>query len=196
MVRRKPERVDTEIIKIPRDFYALHHFVTLTADVMFVNGIPFLTTLSRKIQLRTAEFLPSRTASQLSKSLKKVMRLYYRGGFNVRVILMDMKFVKLADEFDVVEINTTAAREHVGEIERSHRTLKERARCVVAELPYNTLQMQMRIHLVYFVVLWLNAFPSKKGISDNLSPREIVTRKNINFIKHCKALFDSCVKAS
>ena len=70
---------------------------TLSADVMFVNGIPFLTTLSRKIQLRTAEFLPSRTASQLSKSLKKVMRLYYRGGFNVRVILMDMEFVKLAD---------------------------------------------------------------------------------------------------
>ena len=83
---------------------------------------------------------------------------------------MDMEFVKLADEFDFVEINNTVAREHVGEIERSHRTLKEREGCVVSELPYNTLPMQMVIHLVYFVVLWLNAFPSKKGISDNLSP--------------------------
>ena len=71
-VRRKPERVDTEIVQILRDFYVLHHFVTLTADVMFVNSIPFLTTLSRKIKLRTAEFLPSRTTSQLSKSLKKL----------------------------------------------------------------------------------------------------------------------------
>ena len=67
-VRWKPERVDMEIVRIPRYFYALHHFVTLTADVMFVNGIQFLTTLSRKIRLRTAGFLPSRTASQLSKS--------------------------------------------------------------------------------------------------------------------------------
>ena len=29
-------------MKIPKDFYQLHKVVTLTADVMFVNGIPFL----------------------------------------------------------------------------------------------------------------------------------------------------------
>jgi hypothetical protein len=107
-----------------------------------------------------------------------------------------MEFVKLADEFNFVEINTTAAREHVGEIERSHRTLKERARCVVSDLPYTVLPMQMVIHLVYFVVLWLNAFPNKQGISENLSPREIVTRKKISFVKHCKALFGSYVEAT
>ena len=39
---------------IPKDFYKLHHFVTLTADIMYVNGVAFLTTLSRKISLRTA----------------------------------------------------------------------------------------------------------------------------------------------
>ena len=40
-VRQNPERVDPEYTAIPRDFYKFHHFVTLTADVMFVNGIPF-----------------------------------------------------------------------------------------------------------------------------------------------------------
>jgi hypothetical protein len=50
-VRKKPERVQGGIIKIPKDFYKLHHFVTLTADIMYVNGVPFLTTLSRKISL-------------------------------------------------------------------------------------------------------------------------------------------------
>ena len=46
-VRQKIERVDTEFIPIPYDFYELHKFVTLNADVMFVNGVVFLTTLYR-----------------------------------------------------------------------------------------------------------------------------------------------------
>ena len=45
-IRQKPERVDPEYIGIPRDFYELHKSATLTADVMFVNVIAFLTTLS------------------------------------------------------------------------------------------------------------------------------------------------------
>ena len=82
-VRQKPGRVEPEFIKIPRDFYELHKFVTLVADVMFVNGLPFLTTLSRDIRLRTVEFLPSRTAKQLGSSLIKVVKMYARGGFTI-----------------------------------------------------------------------------------------------------------------
>eukprot|EP00957_Ditylum_brightwellii_P103362 7877034-Ditylum_brightwellii.AAC.1 len=36
-VRQRPERIESEYLGIPRNFYHLHHFVTLTADVMFVN---------------------------------------------------------------------------------------------------------------------------------------------------------------
>ena len=41
-VRQRPERIEPEYLEIPRDFYRLHHFVTLTADVMFVNELEFL----------------------------------------------------------------------------------------------------------------------------------------------------------
>ena len=125
-VRQNPERVDPVYTAIPRDFYELHRFVTLTADVMFVNGIPFLVTLSRKIKMLTAEYLPSRTAKQLSSSLTKIVKVYARGGFIVRLVLMDMEFEKIKDDFDKVEVNTTAAREHVAEIERGIRHVKER----------------------------------------------------------------------
>ena len=78
--RDKPERVREDgLVKVPRDFYTLHSFVTLTADVMFVNSCPFLVTLSRKIQLRTAEHVPNRTAVTLSSSLIKVIKMYARG---------------------------------------------------------------------------------------------------------------------
>ena len=102
-------------MEIPRDSYVLHKFVTLVGDVMFVNNIPFLLTLSREFKFGTVEFLPNRTAPQLGKLLTKVLRLYALRGFIVRVVLMDMEFEKVQDHFALVEMNTTAAREHVGE---------------------------------------------------------------------------------
>jgi len=114
--RQKPERVEAVVGRIPDDFHRLHKFVVLTAGVMFVNGMAFLTTLSRKLRLATVEQLPSRTATQLSNSLIKIVKLYTRTGFIVKVIMMDQEFDKVEDACNMVEINTTAAREHVGEI--------------------------------------------------------------------------------
>ena len=40
-VRQKPDRVETEETSIPRYFYVLHKFVTLTADVCLSTGYLF-----------------------------------------------------------------------------------------------------------------------------------------------------------
>ena len=49
-VRRPSPRVHTDKgVSIPDDFHRLHHFVTLVADVFFVNGVAFFMTLSRRI---------------------------------------------------------------------------------------------------------------------------------------------------
>ena len=133
-VRQKPDRVDPEYTQIPRNLYELHNFFTLAADVMFVNDVQFSVTLSRDIRLFTAEFLPSCTAKQLISSLNNIVKFYARGGFVVRLVLMDMEFEKIKHVFDKVEVNTTAAREHVGEIERGIRLMKERSRCVISDL--------------------------------------------------------------
>ncbi len=84
---------------------------------MFVNGVPFLVTLSRKLRLLTVEFLSSRTAVKLSEYLVKVSKLYAHGGFTVRTVLMEQEFDKVADRVPTLEVNTTATREHVGEID-------------------------------------------------------------------------------
>ena len=85
---------------------------------MFVSGVPFLVTLSRKIKLRTTQFLPKRTARTLADSLTKVIMLYARGGFIVNLALMDKEFDAIKEFVPFLEVNTAAAREHVGEIER------------------------------------------------------------------------------
>jgi hypothetical protein len=51
-IRTKPEHVRIEYVQIPRDFVKLQKYVTLVADVMFVNGLPFLVASSRGIHRR------------------------------------------------------------------------------------------------------------------------------------------------
>ena len=53
------------------------------------------------------------------------MKMYTRGGFIVNIILLDQEFAKLESSFDLIEINTTATQEHIGEIEQSICTIKE-----------------------------------------------------------------------
>ena len=75
---------------------------------MFVNRVPFIVTLSQKIQLFTVEFLLSRTDAQLSSHLKKVVKIYARGGFSITTIFMDQELDKVVENMPAIEVNTAA----------------------------------------------------------------------------------------
>ncbi len=64
------------------------------------------------------EFLPLQTAKRLASTIEQVIGVYRVAGFIVQVALMDTEFKKLKDVLPNITINTTAAREHVGEIKR------------------------------------------------------------------------------
>jgi hypothetical protein len=98
--------------------------------------------------------------------------MYARGGFTVGTILMDNEFEKVRALVPGLHINTTAAKEHVPEIERRIRLIKERGRGILNTLPYKKMPQIILIELIYHVVLWLNAFPAKSGVSETLSPRD------------------------
>jgi hypothetical protein len=181
--RTKPEHVRVDYVKIPRDFIKMHKYVTTVADVLFVNGVMFLVTSLRGISLITIEFLPSK---HLALTLERVIRVYIVAGFIVQVALMDMEFEKLKDVLPNITINTTAAREHVGEIERKIRVIKERARGTMAALSYLTLPKIMIIKLMHFCILWLNSFPVKSGVSEKWSPRELISHHRLDAKLHCK----------
>ncbi|KAL7460225.1 hypothetical protein ACHAXS_000688, partial [Conticribra weissflogii] len=121
----KPERVLTEYVEIPRELIGANKYVVLGGDVMFVNGVPFLVTAARGLNLTTLEFLDNRTATQLAACLGRVIKIYHCGGFQVSTILMDNEFEAVKDKVPEVVINTTRANEHVGEIERKIWLIKE-----------------------------------------------------------------------
>ena len=99
------------------------------------------------------------------------MKLYGRGSIIVQTILMDMEFDSTKDELmGKPVVNNSAAKEHVAEIERCICTVKERCRAMASDLPFNFLHKTIVINLVYFWILWLNAFPAKKEFRKNSPP--------------------------
>jgi hypothetical protein len=104
---------------------------------------------------------------------------------------MDNEFEKFISLVPMIQINTTAAKEHVPEIEHQIRLIKARGRGILNTLPFKKMPRLIWFELIYHVVLWHNAFPLKSGVSANLSPRKLVIRHKLDFAKHCGAQFGS-----
>ena len=69
---------------------------------MFENRTTLLITLSINLKFITIEYIPSWTIYQISKSLNKVIKVYGRGGFVIRVIMKDTEFKKVIDKLGKV----------------------------------------------------------------------------------------------
>ena len=106
-----------------------------------------------------------------------------------------MEFEKVKDLVPLAEVNTTAAREHVGLMERAVVHLKEKVRVATSEFPFMWIPILVLIHTVYSCAFWINAFPNR---SKNLrfSPREIVTGLSTDYERDCKVDIGSYVEAS
>jgi hypothetical protein len=100
--------------------------------------------------------------------------------------LMDREFEPIWNDINGTILNTTAASEHVPEIERHICVIKERARAIVSTLLFKNLPSRMIIELIHFILLWPNAFPPSSGVSNTYSPRTIVTGAALDYNKHCR----------
>jgi hypothetical protein len=119
----------------------------------------------------------------LTSGIRCIMDLYACGSFQVGTVLMDNEFKSLQNLIPIIVVNMTAAKEHVPKIKRCIRLIKERGQGILNTLPYKKMPQLMPIELMYYVVLWLNAFLMKSGVSATLSPREIVLRHKLDFAK-------------
>ena len=62
--------------------------------------------------------------------------------------MMDMGFEKVKDLVLLVEVNTAAAREHVGLVERAIRYLKEKVGAITSEFPFMWIPILVLIQTV------------------------------------------------
>jgi Reverse transcriptase (RNA-dependent DNA polymerase) len=173
-----------------------YRMVTLCIDVMFVNKIPMLVSISRNIKFGTVEDIANRNSASLIKGIRNIVKIYQRAGFKVNSALMDGEFEPLRGDLAEMGIglNVTSQDEHVGDVERYIRTIKERMRAIYNTLPFENMPPRMVIEMAKSSVFWLNAFPHCQGVSNTLSPRTIITGQNVDFNRHCKHQFGEYVQ--
>jgi len=191
--------VANDIIEVPRELITAQYAIHLCIDVMNVNGLVFLTTISKFIKYRTAQFLSSKQPTELLKALGEVIALYKKGGFQVTYLYCDNEFRPLLTLFEqqhsAIHINFANPNEHVPDIERSIRVIKERIRSTYHRLPFYRMTRTMVKVLVCESAKKLNFFPVKGGISPYFSPRMILHQRSLDYSKHCKYSFGSYVQA-
>ena len=108
-------------------------------DVVTVNGIPFLATISRVIKLGSATELSNTKIATIDQALLVVINTYTRRGFKVLAIAADYAFEPMRQNEDFMKtgtiLNTTSEDEHEPYSERFNRFLKERCRMCFSTLP-------------------------------------------------------------
>jgi hypothetical protein len=72
-------------------------------------------------------------------------------------------------------VNLASPDEHVPEIKWRIWVVKERSRAARHSLPFQCIAKLLIIHIVLNAVKMLNFFPTKGGISNNLSPKTIMS---------------------
>ena len=66
-----------------------------------------------------------------------------------------------------ITLNIASRNEHVPEIERYIRVVKERVRAIASVLPFKQYPPRLIAEMVYNVVFWLNTFPHNDGVHTN-----------------------------
>jgi hypothetical protein len=191
-IRRKPPVVTENVVQVPKEIRLLHRRVTLVIDIFFVNKIPFFATLSLRICFLSVTHMSDRKAPTIFKALKNMHNFYLQRGFQIVFIKGDGEFKPLQDLiqselFGGPTLNLASANEHVPEIERKIRVIKERVRAVRYSVPCNALPELVTTHSVLFVTKQLNLFPVKGGIS-GWSPKQVMTGEVVHY-KYCSIPF-------
>jgi hypothetical protein len=188
-----------DAVEVPKEIQMLHKRVTLSIDIFFVNGIPYFATLSMKICFLSVTHLSNRKIPTIFKAFKAMHNYYLQRGFQIVYIKGDGEFKPLKDLieselFGGPAMNLTSANEHVPEIERKIRVIKERLCAIIYSMPVNAVPSLVMIHVVMFVAKALNIFPVKGGIL-GWSPKQIILagtptcQQHVGPTRQCRLIF-------
>ena len=108
---------------------------------------------------------------------------------------MDMEFEKVQDKLAIIEVDTTAAREHVPGIERKIRLIKEHVRCTTSDYSFDPIPILVIIHVVYTCVMLINDIPRKAGAFQGICLCKLVTGRTVNDKRYCWSCIGGYVKS-
>jgi len=135
---------------------------------MYLASLMFLVTVSRNVLFITATLLMNRKKNTIFNAIQQVLKVYKskghcvkdlefstddEGNQSIHTILVDNEFRVLQDEIERLGVGVmiVSKNEHVPEVERQNRVIKERVRAIVQTLPYKKLPKKIQVALVQYV---------------------------------------------
>ena len=96
----------------------------MSTDVMFLNKLPFLVSISRRLKFTTIDYLSSKNEIALVTSINKIVIYYRSHGLHIVTMFVDQEFKSLEEKVFSTTLNTTGARDNVPEVERQKQVIK------------------------------------------------------------------------
>ena len=114
------------LVPIPVTIMAHYQKVVLCIDVMKVNKMPFLVSISRAIKFGTVAWLKNAKAPTILEKITEVHKMYVKRGFILEIIEVDGQFEPLRGDLAGmgITLNKCSREEHVPVAERRICTLK------------------------------------------------------------------------
>ena len=167
---------------IPAPILLQYKNVRLFIDIFWVCGNPYLHSISEWIKFRTISAISDRSEKTLTSETQTIISFYAARGINIVRVEGDHEFRTIKKGILPTEINIADADDHVAEVERSIRTIKERVRCLLQGLPFRRVPKIVIRSAVECANRTLNQFPVANSASKTLSPLTIMTgRPNTDY---------------
>ena len=170
-----PHVVTQVFSPLPAEIAKYHSIITLCLDFFYVQRLPFVHAISQKIGYHQAVAVSDCTKETMLSFTNKSILEYTRCGFEIVDIHADKEFECLRESLGNVSLEICGPDEHVPEVERSIRMMKETMRAMAHGLLYRRLLKLMIVKLVAMATRCLNGFPKDDGVSEHMSPHSIVT---------------------
>ena len=74
--QRDPPIIDSPVTTIPASILKQYQNVTLCIDIMYINQVAMLVSISRNIKFATIEAIPNNKTSILVKGMKAILQIY------------------------------------------------------------------------------------------------------------------------
>lgn len=186
----------TAVKPVPLPKYVFSE-LTMLCDIMFVEGDPYLVSVTHPLGLLMVSPMADRNVSTVRKFLNDQIRQYLAREFNIIMIWTDREgaVISLRSELLAagIKVEAATANKHVPGVEVRIRVIKERLRAILNTLPF-LLPRSLLKHLVKYVVNRINMIPSDVNRSDGVSPREAFIGRRVDFKIDCRIAFGACVQ--
>ena len=171
----------------PERFLKAVDDVALNADIMFVDGEPFLISKTTPGGYGQCDSLRSRKAIDLRSKVRRQIGRVKAYNKNVTLVVCDNEGAIKKDQDKLnalqVRLNTEAAGSHIPVIENLIKTVKERER---GRRAVSSLKQAPKALLALFIccIVWaLNYLPTTVNVN-NISPYEFLTGERPTYGRH------------